>query len=225
MLSEAIGGVLAPAVGVALSPIPIIGVVLMLSTPRARSNGPAFAAGWVAGLVIVSAVVLLVSGGADDPDSTSSDAVSWTKLVLGVLLVGMALRKWRARPRDGEQPELPKWMAAVDRFTPVRSLALGAGLSGVNPKNLALTVAASASIAQAGLSGGDALLAEAVFVVIGSVTVVGSVVVSLVAGDAAADALNRLKEFMLRHNAGIMFGVLLVLGAVLIGNGIGEVFD
>jgi Sap, sulfolipid-1-addressing protein len=47
MLGEAIGDLLPSAVGVALSPIPIVAVILMLGTPRARSNGPAFAAGWV----------------------------------------------------------------------------------------------------------------------------------------------------------------------------------
>jgi len=35
---------------VALSPVPIIAVVLMLGTPRARVNGPAFVLGWVLGL-------------------------------------------------------------------------------------------------------------------------------------------------------------------------------
>ena len=46
---------------------------------------------------------------------------------------------------------MPKWMATIDRFTAGKSLGLGAALSGVNPKNLALTLAAAASIAQAGL--------------------------------------------------------------------------
>jgi hypothetical protein len=39
-MAEAIGQVLSLGVGVALSPVPIIAVVLMLGTPRARSNGP-----------------------------------------------------------------------------------------------------------------------------------------------------------------------------------------
>ena len=39
MLGQAIGGVLASAIGVALSPVPIIAVILVLDTPKARSNG------------------------------------------------------------------------------------------------------------------------------------------------------------------------------------------
>ena len=52
-MGDAIGQVLSFGVGVALSPVPIIAVVLMLGTPRARSNGPAFVAGWILGLAVV----------------------------------------------------------------------------------------------------------------------------------------------------------------------------
>ena len=70
---------------------------------------------------------------------------------------------------------MPTWMSAIDSFTPGKSLVLGAALSGVNPKNLALTLAAAASIAQAGLDGGGSAVAIGVFVVIGSLTVAGPV--------------------------------------------------
>ena len=61
-MGGAIGGALPLAIGVALSPIPIIAVVLMLTTPSARVNGPAFVIGWLAGLAVVGAIVLAVSG-------------------------------------------------------------------------------------------------------------------------------------------------------------------
>jgi hypothetical protein len=44
-MGEAIGQVLSFAVGVAISPVPIIAVVLMLATRRGRVNGPAFLTG------------------------------------------------------------------------------------------------------------------------------------------------------------------------------------
>jgi hypothetical protein len=61
-MGEAIGQSLPLAVGVALSPVPIIAVVLMLTTPRARTNGPAFVLGWLLGLGVVGAVVLALAG-------------------------------------------------------------------------------------------------------------------------------------------------------------------
>jgi Sap, sulfolipid-1-addressing protein len=118
---------------------------------------------------------------------------------------------------------MPKWMAMIDTFTAGKSLGLGAALSALNPKNLALTAAGAASIAQAGLSSGDAAVAVGIFVLIASVTVAGPVVFYVLATDAAATPLASIKEFMSDHNAVIMMVVLLVLGAKLLGQGIAGV--
>ncbi|OWY59218.1 hypothetical protein B7486_75765, partial [cyanobacterium TDX16] len=96
-MGEAIGGVLAPAVGVALSPIPIVAVILMLATPKGRSNGPAFGLGWIAGLVVVSVAVLTVTSGADTSSSTD-DGTSTALVVFGVVLLVVGVRQWRKRP-------------------------------------------------------------------------------------------------------------------------------
>lgn len=61
-MGQAIGGSLPLAIGIAISPIPIIAVVLMLTTPRAKINGPAFLLGWLLGLGIVGTIVLTIAG-------------------------------------------------------------------------------------------------------------------------------------------------------------------
>ena len=68
-MEAAIGEVLPIAVGVALSPVPIIAVILILVTPQARSNGPAFVPGWIGGLAILGAVVMAVAGPADTAEA------------------------------------------------------------------------------------------------------------------------------------------------------------
>ena len=107
------------------------------------------------GLVVVSVIVLLVASDADDPDSGPSTTVDVITLLLGVLFLFLALKQWQGRPQPGRTPTMPKWMTTIDSFTPGKSFVLGAALSGANPKNLALTLAAAASIAQAGLDGGE----------------------------------------------------------------------
>jgi threonine/homoserine/homoserine lactone efflux protein len=102
-MKEAIGQVLSLAVGVAISPVPIIAVVLMLATPRARANGLAFVLGWIAGLAVVGTIVLLVSSGASASENGQPATwVSVLELVLGALLLMVAVRQWRGRPRAGE---------------------------------------------------------------------------------------------------------------------------
>ena len=52
-MNQVIGDLLPLAVGVAVSPVPIIAVILMLLSPRAGGTSVGFLAGWVAGVVWV----------------------------------------------------------------------------------------------------------------------------------------------------------------------------
>src|SRR5687767_13567265 len=58
-----IGALLPAAMGIALSPIPIIVVVIVLGTPNARKTGSFFALGWILGFTAVSVVAVLVFEG------------------------------------------------------------------------------------------------------------------------------------------------------------------
>lgn len=221
MLSDAIGQILALGVGVALSPVPIIGVVLMLGTPRARSNGPAFIAGWIAGLAIAGTVVLLLAGGGDASESGEpADWVNWVKLALGLLLLAVAAKQWRGRPAAGNDAALPKWMQTVDSFRPPRAAALAVALSAVNPKNLLLVVGAATAIAQTGASPGDQAAALAIFVVIGTLGPGLPVGLYFTMGARFKGLLDELKSWMGAHNAAIMAVLCLIIGAKLIGDGL-----
>src|ERR1700757_4461512 len=115
-MGQAIGGSLPLAVGIALSPASIIAVVLMLTSRRAKINGPAFALGWLIGLGIVGAIVLAVAGSAGASKSGSPAAWgNWVKTPRGVLLLRVAPRQFRGRPHGDEQPQMPKRMATIDK--------------------------------------------------------------------------------------------------------------
>jgi len=220
-VGQAIGETLALAVGVALSPVPIIAVILMLVTPRARVNGPAFLVGWLGGLAVVGAVVFLLAGPANASDD--GEPATWVdvlKLVLGLLLVRIALRQWRGRPHNGDEPPTPRWMGAIEQFSPVKALGAGALLAGVNPKNTLLAVAAAAAIAQTGIPGGEQAVAYAVFAVIGTIGVAAPVVIYFAMGDRAGPILDGLRSWMAAHNAVITAVLCLVIGAKLIGDAV-----
>jgi threonine/homoserine/homoserine lactone efflux protein len=220
-MGQAIGQVLSLGVGVSLSPIPIIGVVLMLATPRARSNGLAFVLGWVTGLAIVGTVVLLVSSGADASESGQpADWVNVLKIVLGLLLLLVAVRQWRGRPRGGGEATMPKWMQTIDQFRPPRAAGLAILLSAVNPKNLLLVVGAAAAIAQTGTSAGSQAVALAVFIAIGTLGPGAPVAIYLAMGERSKRVLDELKAWMSQNNAAIMDVICLVIAAKLIGDGI-----
>lgn len=219
-MAEAIGSVLPFAVGVGISPIPIIAVILTLFSARARVNGPAFLLGWLVGLTALVTVVFLLADGSDVGESADADGVAWLRLALGVLLLVAAVRKWRSQPRDGEAAEMPGWMASIDQSTPRRSLGLGLLLS-LNPKAIALAIGAGASLAQVAPGGAEAVVGLGAFVLVGSIAVIVAVVYALVGGEQARRSLDEAKQWLTVHNGAVMAVLYLVFGTVLFAQGLG----
>lgn len=217
LVGAAIGQILGFAVGVAISPVPIIALILMLFSKRAASNSLAFLGGWIAGLAIVTVVVLAL--GLEGSDR-GSDSGGWIKVLIGVAFLALAVKQWRSRPADGVAPEMPTWMASIDEFTPVRAVGMGVLLSGVNPKNLGLTLAAAVSIGSAGLDTGDEAVVAAVYVVLASITLIVPLVGFLVAKETMTPVLDSMKAWLIHNNATVMAVLFVVLGAKLLGDGI-----
>jgi hypothetical protein len=218
---EAIGAVLSFAIGVAISPVPIIAVILMLFSARARVNAPMFLLGWAVALAVVSGAAYALSEAGDAGTvSGTSDSISWGKVVIGVLLLLMAVRQWRSRPAPDAAPEMPKWMAGIDSFSPGKALVLAMLLAGVNPKNLLLSLGAGASLAQTGVASSDALVALLVYVIVASVTIAGPVIYYFVGGDKAKEALDSTKGWLAVHNAAVMMVLFVVFGVKLIADGL-----
>ncbi len=221
-MGQGISAVLTFAIGVAISPVPIIAVILMLFSQRARVNGPAFLLGWVVALAALSTVVYVVShDGNVATSSTAADSVSWGKIVLGVALLALARRNWRKRPAPGEEAAMPKWLASVESVSPVKAFGLAVVLAAVNPKNLILTLGAAAGLAQVpGLSTSDAVVSLAVFVVIASLTIAGPVLYALFGGERAQASLSSAKAWLTANNAAVMAVLFLVFGVDLIAKGL-----
>ncbi|MCL2533981.1 MAG: GAP family protein [Nocardiaceae bacterium] len=221
-MGTAIGDVLPLAIGVAISPIPIIATILMLLTPRAGSTATAFLAGWVLGIAVGYAVFVVIGSAIDLSSSSDGNPVTATiRLVLGLLLLGLALKQWRSRPAPGEEPTMPAWLAAMDKVTPGKALALGFGLSAVNPKNLLMIVGAAVAVTQLGVSGGSIVVTGIVFTVLAASTVAVPVIGYFTMRERATAWLNGLKTWLTANNAAVMSVLLLVIGVSLLGKGIG----
>jgi threonine/homoserine/homoserine lactone efflux protein len=219
-VNDAIGQSLPIAVGVLASPMPIVALVLMLVSRRARSNGLAFVIGWVVGIFLVGIIVVLVTGAATGDEGPTSSWVGWVKIVLGLLLLLVGIKQWRGRPRGEDQATTPTWMAAIEDFSPVKAFGTGFALSALNPKNLILVVAGAAAIATATTDTTDRILAMVVFTVVASLGVAIPYGIYLSMGERAAELLGRIKTWMIANNAVIMAVLLLVIGVKVLGDGL-----
>jgi threonine/homoserine/homoserine lactone efflux protein len=217
MMGQAIGQILGFATGVAISPVPVIALILMLFSKSATSNSLAFLGGWLAGLTAVSIIVLAIGLEGSNGDA---DSGGWVKIVIGALFIVLAVKQWRSRPHDGEEPHMPAWMATIDDFTAIKAFGMAVLLSAINPKNLGLTIAAAASIGSVGLGTGEEAVVVTVYVVIASITLIVPVVGFLAARERMTPVLDTMKAWLMANNATVMAVLFVVLGAKVLGDGI-----
>ncbi len=217
-MGAAIGELLGNAVGVAISPVPIIAVILMLFTSKAVANSVSFLVGWLLGLSVVGAVVLAL--GLEASGGGEADSGGWIKVAIGVLFLFLGWKQWSGRPQGDEEAKMPGWMAAIDEFNAVKSFGLGFVLSALNPKNLGLTVAAVVKITGSGLSTGEEIGTLAVFVAIASFTVAVPVLLNLALGARAEASLTAMKDWLVTNNNTVMSVLFIVLGAKILGDGL-----
>jgi hypothetical protein len=218
LVPEAIGQSLPFAVGAAVSPIPIVAMVLLLTTPRATGNGLAFLGGWLGGLIGVGALVITLAGGSEVGDR--GEPAGWVAALMLVVAGGLfwlGLRSWSKRPRPDQPPETPGWMDAIAGFGPPRSAGLGLA-SAANPKNLLLTVSGALEIAAADTQASDELGALLVFAALCSLGVLTPLFLRLTRGEGSAGTLDRLKRWLERNNSTVMAVVLVLLAANLAGD-------
>jgi threonine/homoserine/homoserine lactone efflux protein len=221
-MGSVIGDILPLAVGIAISPIPIIAAILMLLSPYAKGTSVGFMIGWTAGIIVAIVLFTLLSSVLPTDTGGPSTIAGVIKIILGALLLFLALKQWRSRPAKGEQATMPKWMSAIDSMTAGKAIGLGFLLSAVNPKNLLLAVSAGLIVGGAALTFSQAIVVIIIFVLLAGCTVIIPVIGYLIASARLAGPLDKLREWLVENNATIMAVLLLVIGVSVIGKGIGS---
>lgn len=214
-----IGDVIPFAVGVALSPIPVIAVVLLLLAPVGARGGTLFLAARVLALAALTAVFAWAADLIDDAAGSTTPAAV-LRLIVGAGLVVAAVVKWHRRPRGDAEPDLPGWMRAIDGMGPGAAFRLGLVLTVANPKELAFAAGAGFTIGGAMLGVGGIVVAGAAFVLIACLGIAVPVIAVLLGGERMAPVLAETGAWLRRNSAIVMAIVLLVIGAMLIGSGL-----
>ena len=217
-----IGEVLPFALALAAGPLHIIVIVLILVSGAARAKGIGFVGGRIAALVAIVVVVVLLVGPRDIHEGSPATGASIGRIVGGVLLVGLAIRAWRARPKPGEEPEPSALLRRVDGITPLHAVILGVLMTVLDPASLMLGLLVGLDVAQAGLSGAGDVLAVAIFVLVASSTLLVPLLIYLVGGAAAERKLLGVKSWLLMNEKTVMAVLFAILAVLLIVRGVVE---
>jgi threonine/homoserine/homoserine lactone efflux protein len=141
-----VGAWIIPAVGVALSPLPVLGMLLVLSGRRPVARGGAFWIAWTIGVAAPTLAFVVLAERARLADDQHS-AIGLAEITIGLVFLGAAVR---LAFMGSETSEGSPWLGALDRSGPYRTAALALVLSSGNPKNLALMLAAAVAVARDG---------------------------------------------------------------------------
>ncbi len=79
------------------------------------------------------------------------------------------------------------------------------------------------AVSSSGIAGPQQVLVVAIYVVLASLGVAAPIGAMLVLGDRSESVLDGWKAWLTRHSAAMMAVIYLLLGAVLIGKGVGAV--
>jgi len=216
-VASALDDLLPLALAVAVSPVPVIAVLLMLTTEHGERHALGFLVGWfvaVAGLAGGVALSGLGSAKSDGP------VVAAAQLVLGVLLLIGAAIAWVRRPRAGAPARTPAWLRVLDGLTLPRAAVLGVAVALINPKDAALTIDAGVHLGKEELALLPAVGALLVFAVVASITVAAPLVVARALGPRAEEPLARAHAQLARHGELAVAVTCLVVGLLLVAQGI-----
>jgi hypothetical protein len=209
------------ALGTVLATLPLVGVPLVLATRPDRTAHLAFLAGWTAGIAGLGVAVILLSDLSGPGDGPPAPWMVWVRLLLGITLIVLAIRKW-SRRMEGNKDEIPGWMRAFETMGAARTFGLGVLLVVANPKNAVVVASGALTIAAATYGPAAQLGALAGFTLVASLGVASPLVVMLALGERAEGVLASMKASMARHSATMVSVVLLVLGFVVMWNAVAD---
>jgi len=202
------------AIGMAANPVPIIGVIAMLSTDRPLRNGGLYVATMVvvvAGIGVLSLLVLNKELGV----AGSSGSSGGLQVLFGLLFLGLGLMQWRAKPTPGAPVKEPSWMKMMDKGGPFVAVTLGIALV-----NYALVGGATSDILKANVSVADGLAAIAIFTALALSTEWGPYVAFVFDRPRSEQFMVRVRRSLIAHNRVILLWVFAAMGVLYVVKGL-----
>ncbi|MFZ4519077.1 MAG: GAP family protein [Microthrixaceae bacterium] len=199
------------AMVLAMSPMPVLASVVLLTTEHGRPKAVALAGGWFAALAAIGIATVLLAGTVTiDPSSSSGTVSAVLDVALGAAAVvyGLVVRRRAGSGTDAT----PGWMSRLDHMPPMAAFALGAFLP-----PYVIVVAGANEILRTDTSSTTRAAATAVFVVVGSL---GAILPPLAStGAQGAARIDRWRSWLLGHWQTVLAWLLVVAGVYLLIKG------
>ncbi|MGZ0712919.1 GAP family protein (plasmid) [Coraliomargarita sp. W4R53] len=217
---QTLGHLLPLAVAFAVSSVPITAAIFILLSPNRSRSAMPFLLGWVSGAFVVVSACTLLAHAISTPrlPRRPETTIGALEIVVGAALILLAVVTW-LRARRVSDPKAPTWLGALKRVGPWTALGV-ALLLNLRPKAVLLAIAAGLAIRADTHTAPAALIAIAVYTVIGVSTVALPIIATLVSPTKMEPHLVSAREWLLRNGSTVTSVILVIIGVVVIGVGI-----
>lgn len=209
------------AIGIVLSPFPVLPLIVLLGTTRPLLQAGAYLAGWAVSLLVVVIIFELIGEVLERPEVAPGWLVA-AKAAVGVALIALGLRQWlQGRSGSGEPPG---WLASLTEATAVGAARFGVTMAAGNPKIVVFAAGAGVAIGSASLTPVGVVWWSLVMVGMSSVVLLALYLARVVLGERVAPALGQLNDWLIRHGKTLTAAVLVILGVLVLvkaGSGLG----
>jgi Sap-like sulfolipid-1-addressing protein len=216
-VSSALASVVLLGLACAANPWGIMIAILLLDARRGHGVVWTYVLAWSGSISVVIAALLAGLGAVFASGSDSANtAVSWILLVLGVVLLGFGVRRLLSPQGEAAPAETPRWLQAIENISYPAAFVLG-----IYSATYPMVIAAAGEILRADTTTGETAALAALFVVLGSSSVVAVAALGTFAPRRSAAFLDRMRAWVTAHNRAVITAILLVLGVFLAARGLG----
>jgi hypothetical protein len=219
-LSGALVDLVPLTIAAGLTPVALIFLLTFLRGEKGLQTGTAFLSGIVAVRLMQGIVFGLILGnvGGTDGEAATRTFTSTLLLVLGVLMLNSAIRKFSSEADPDDPP--PRWMTVVSTATPLKALGLGALAMMIAGKHWVFTLGAIGTIQESDLARNQGIMLYLIFVFVVSLPLLTPILGIAVSPRRASIALKAVGDWMDRNNRIIMIAVYGVFGAYFLIKGV-----
>lgn len=208
------------ALALAFSTVPILAALVILLSPNGPRSALPFLVGWVIGMfaVVLLATLLAQTVPKARLPRRQQETIGTLEIIVGVgiILIGVfTLLRQRRRAEE----TIPKWLKSIEKIGPWSSFGL-ALLLNIRPKSLLLAIASGLALRADTNDPGEALLAIAIYTLIGSSTVTIPIIAYIASPKKVQPRLADGREWLVRNGEVITSVILMFVGAIIIAVGI-----
>jgi len=207
-------------IGSILAPIQISVVLLLLQSPE---QGLPKASAFLGGKTIVHVLPALVFGPillsnasilAQPRDGDRGPVVSALLLVLGIILLTTAYKKWSKE----EEPDAPpsKWLTMLKRLTLVKAFAIGFGMMVISSKFWIFSLGALATIGEAQLGFPSNMVAYLLFVLLAESMLLVPLLIRILFPEGSQSVLKAMSTWLDAYSPLIVVLACLVFGLLFL---------